>query len=317
MKILVTPTSLQPGTSSEALNTLKEFSDDLLFNPYGRPLNEEELIPLLSECEGYIAGLDYITARVLENCPHLKVISRYGAGYDRVDLQAAKNRGISVTNTPGANAEAVGELAIALVLAVARRIASLDTTTKKGDWVRSTGMELKGKTMGIVGLGSIGKIVARCAQGFQMKVIAYDPFIDADSLSDSQILSCTLEQIYEQADVISLHLPLNDATRHLIGQDALSKMKSSAIIINTSRGGIIDENAVYHALKEGRLGGLGLDVFELEPPKDSPLFSLDNVVVTPHTGAHTREATLHMADLAVKNLIDVLSGNDCPYIVNR
>lgn len=144
-----------------------------------------------------------------------------------------------------------------------------------------------------------------------------DPFIDADSLPDSQILSCTLEQIYEQADVISLHLPLNDATRHLIGQDAISKMKSSAIIINTSRGGIIDENAVYHALKEGRLGGLGLDVFELEPPKDSPLFSLDNVVVTPHTGAHTREATLHMADLAVKNLIDVLSGNDCPYIVNR
>lgn len=317
MKILVTPTSLQPDTSSEALNTLKEFSGDLLFNPYKRPLTEDELIPLLSECEGYIAGLDFVTERVLDKCPKLKAISRYGAGYDRVDLQAAKNRGIIVTNTPGANAEAVGELAIALALSVARRVATLNTTTKKGEWVRSTGIELKGKTMGIVGLGSIGRIVARCALGFRMNVIAYDPFIDSDSLKDSLIRVCSLNQVYEQADVISLHLPLTDDTKHLVGQDAIHKMKPSAILINTSRGGIIDEDAVYNALKEGRLGGLGLDVFELEPPADSPLFSLDNVVVTPHTGAHTREATLHMADLSVSNLINVLTGRDCPYIVNR
>lgn len=316
MKILVTPTSLQPGSQSEALNILKNFSSDLLFNPYGRPLTEEELIPLLSECDGYLAGLDFVTEHVLEKCPRLKVISRYGAGYDRVDLAAAKKMGIAVTNTPGANAEAVGELAIALTLSVARRIAPLDTATRKGEWVRSTGMELKGKTMGIIGLGSIGRIVARCAIGFQMNVIAYDPFIDTGSLDSTQIQTCTLEQIYEQADVISLHLPLTASTKHLIDSDALSKMKSSAILINTSRGGIIDEDAAYKALKNGQLGGLGLDVYEMEPPENSPLFTLDNVVVTPHTGAHTREATLHMADLSVRNLIAVLSGQNCPYIVN-
>ncbi|MGC4018156.1 MAG: phosphoglycerate dehydrogenase [Muricomes sp.] len=317
MKILVTPTSLQPNKGSNALKVLQEFSNDLVFNESGRPLTEDELIPLLKDCDGYIAGLDYVTEKVINSCSNLKVISRYGAGYDRVDIAAAKAKGIPVTNTPGVNAEAVGELAFSLILSLARRITYLNQATRNGEWVRSTGMELKGKTIGIMGLGAIGKVVARCARGFEMNVMAYDPYINEAYCLENNIRACTFDEVIEEADVISLHLPLTDTTRHLINNDTIARMKPSAILINTSRGGIIDEDAAYHALKESRLGGLGLDAFEIEPPTSSKLFELDNVVVTPHTGAHTKEATDNMAYGSIQNLIDILSGNECPFIVNK
>lgn len=317
MKILVTPTSMQPGKSSKALEELRAFSNDLVFNTTGKPLVEEELLALLKDCDGYIAGLDFVTEKVLKSCEHLKVISRYGAGYDRVDIAAAKALSIPVTNTPGVNAEAVGELAFGLILSVARKIPYLHASTREGGWVRSTGMELKGKTIGIMGLGAIGKIVARCAKGFDMTVMAYDPYINVAYCKNNAIKASTFDEVLEQADVISLHLPLIDTTQHLIDASAFAKMKPAAILVNTSRGGIIDEDAAYDALKNGRLGGLALDAFEIEPPTDSPLFTLNNVVATPHTGAHTEEAVDNMANLSVKNLIDVLSGNDCPFIVNK
>ena len=150
-----------------------------------------------------------------------------------------------------------------------------------------------------------------------MNVIAYDPFINEAYCKENNITVCTFDEVVEQADVISLHLPLLDSTKHMINKDAISKMKPTTILINTSRGGIIDEDAAYEALKAGKLGGLGLDAFEIEPPTGSTLFELDNVVVTPHTGAHTKEATDNMANAAIKNLIDVLSGKGCPYIVNK
>lgn len=317
MKILVTPTSLQPGKNEKALAPLREFADELVFNESGKPLGEEELIPLLKDCDGYVAGLDSVTAKVIEACKNLKVISRYGAGVDRVDLEAAKAHGIKVTNTPGANSEAVGELAFALILSAARQVPYLDQSTRSGSWVRSTGMELKGKTLGVMGLGSIGKVVARCAQGFGMNVVAYDPFINLDYCKEKNITSASFDEVVEISDVITLHLPLTAETRHLIGKDAIDRMKPGAIIVNTSRGGIVDEDAAYDALKAGKLGGLGLDAFEVEPPTGSKLFEFDNVVVTPHTGAHTAEATDNMAQMAVKNAIDVLNGADCPYVLNK
>lgn len=317
MKILVTPTSLQPGKNSAALKSLQDFSHDLVFNPTGKPLTEDELIPLLKDCDGYIAGLDFITEKAIDACPHLKVISRYGTGYDRVDIMAAKKKGVIVTNTPGVNAEAVGELTFGLILSAARNIPHLDRSTREGGWIRSTGMELKGKTLGIMGLGAIGKVVARCAQGFDMEVIAYDPYINLEYCQKHRIKSTTIDEVLSCSNVLSLHLPLNDETYHLINRESISRMPEGAIIINASRGGIIDEEAAYEALTSGHLGGLGLDAFEQEPPKDSPLFQLPNVIATPHTGAHTREATDHMAALAISNLIDVLSGQECNYVVNR
>ena len=306
MKILVTPTSLQPEKGNAALEQLKSFADELVFNPVGRPLTEDELIPLLKDCDGYVAGLDFVTEKVIKACPNLKMISRYGVGYDRVDVNAAKEHGITVTNTPGVNSEAVGELAFALILAVARKIPYLDQDTRKGGWTRSTGFECKGKTICILGLGSIGKVVARCAQGFGM---------NAAYCEENEIENVSFEEGIQKADVISLHLPLMDSTKHLIDGDAIAKMKDGVVIINTSRGGIIDEDAACEALKSGKIGGLGLDAFEQEPPKDSPLFAFDNVVATPHTGAHTAEATNNMAALSVQNLIDVLEGKACKFIL--
>ena len=316
MKILVTPTSLQPGKNEAMLDMLRQFSTDLVFNPTGRPLEAAELKSLLADCDGYIAGLDQVTEEALSDCPKLKVISRYGAGYDRVDLAAAGAKGIKVTNTPGVNAEAVGELTFGLILAAARKIPYLDRSTREGGWERSTGMELFGKTIGILGLGAIGKVVARCAQGFGMKVMAYDPFINPDYCSEHDIVSGTFEEVISKANVISLHLPLLETTRHMIDAAAFGKMQQGVILVNASRGGIIDEDAAYEALKSGKLAGLGLDAFETEPPKNSRLFEFPQVVATPHTGAHTKEATDNMARASIQNLIDVLSGKECPFTVN-
>lgn len=315
MKVLVTPTSFRPDKPTKALEELQAFCKELVFNPFQRPLKEEELIPLLKDCDGYLAGLDFITKNVIDSCPGLKVISRYGIGYDRVDIAAAQQKGIIVTNTPGANSEAVAELAFGMALALSRKLAYLDTQTKSNKWIRSNGMELKGKTIGIVGLGAIGKNVARFAKGFSMKVTAFDVYTDETYCDENDIKLQSFEEVITKADVISLHLPLTEETKYIINEESIDKMKHTAILINTSRGGLIHEGAVYQALKEGKLGGLGLDAFENEPPTDSPLFTLDNVIVTPHTGAHTLEATENMANMAVRNLIDVLSGKECKYLV--
>ncbi len=315
MKILVTPTSFCKNQRSKAFQKLQKFCPNLILNETGRPLGEDDLISKLEGCDGFLAGLDYITAKVLTQTTALKAISRYGAGVDRVDIEAAKEKGILVSNTPGVNAVAVAELAFGLMMSLARRIPMLDHSTKSGEWVRSTGIEISGKTLGIIGLGAIGKHLAAFASGFSMNVMAYDPFLDTAYANANQIIAASFEQVLHEADIISLHLPLNHDTYHFIDRDALAKVKSGAIIINTSRGGMIDEDAAYEALTAGKLGGLGLDAFEQEPPQQSPLFGLDNVVLTPHTGAHTEEAIEKMSDLAVDNLIDMLTGQPCQHII--
>ncbi len=315
LKILVTATSFKPDSPTPALTELQNFADEIVFNPKGKPLTEGELIPLLEGCDGYIAGLDFVTAKVIDSCTGLKVISRYGAGVDRVDLNAAKAKGIPVCNTPGANAQGVADLAFGLILGVARKLPMLDKKTKESQWVRSTGTELYEKTIGILGLGAIGKAVAKRAQGFSMKVLAYDPYINEQYAKDNNIVVADFDTLVKEADIISLHLPLNDKTKYIINADVMRSMKKGVIIVNTARGGLIDEAAAYEFLKSGHLGGLGLDAYEEEPPQHSPLFGLDNVVLTPHTASHTFEATTNMADMSVRNLIDVLTCKPCPYTV--
>ena len=317
MKILVTPTSLKPGSGSPALETLEKFADEVIYNPHGRPLTEDELPPLLERCDGFVAGLDFVTARAIASCENLKVVSRYGVGVDRVDIPAASARGIAVCNTPGVNAQAVADLTFGLILCVARCIPMLDRKVKNGEWPRTTGLELYGKTIGILGLGAIGKAVAKRAAGFSMKVMAYDPLMDETYARINDIEVSDFDCLTKKVDVLSLHFPVNDETRHIIGADVMRGMKPGAIIVNTARGGLIDEDAAYELLKSGHLGGLGLDAFDKEPPPPSPLRELDNVVMTPHTGGRTREATENMAEMAVQNLIDVLSGRECKYVLNR
>ncbi|MCL2269968.1 MAG: phosphoglycerate dehydrogenase [Treponema sp.] len=315
MKVLVTPTSFKPVNGGAAMELLRSFTADLVFNPQAKPLSEGDLIPLLADCDGYIAGLDFITRKVLENAPKLKVISRYGVGVDRVDLEAAREMRVVVCNTPGVNANAAADLAFALLLCIARKVPLLDRKTREGEWLRSTGFELYGKTIGIIGLGAVGKAMAKRASGFSMNVLAKDPFIDTEYIRANGINAAEFDEVIGKSDFISLHLPLMDETRNIINRPVMESMKKGAVIINTARGGLIDESAAYELLKSGHLGGLGLDTYEAEPPGSSPLFTLDNVVVTPHTGAHTAEAIAAMAELSVKNLIDVLSCRNCPNIV--
>lgn len=316
MKILVTPTSFTKPENSGARATLEAFADEVVYNPHGRPLKAEEILPLLDGCDGYIAGLDYITADVINAAPaSLKVISRYGAGVDRVDLPAAKAKGIAVTNTPGTNAVAVCELAFALMLTLARSVVRLDKAVRKGDWPRNDGMELRGKTLGIAGLGAIGKNIAKRAKAFEMNVVAYDPYFDAAFGKEAGVENVSLEELLCVCDIVTLHMPLNAQTHHIIDAAAFARMKDGVLLINTARGGLIDEAAAVEALKTGKLGGLGLDVYEAEPVTESPLIAYDNVVMTPHTGAHTKEAIVGMGVMAVDNLMMVLRGEICPFVL--
>lgn len=300
----------------QAKATLEAFADEVVYNPQSRPLEAKEVVELLDGVDGYIAGLDYVTADVISRAPaSLKVISRYGAGVDRVDLGAAKARGITVTNTPGTNSIAVCELAFGLMLCLARAIPRLDSAVKKGEWPRSEGTELAGKTLGVLGFGAIGKNLARRARAFGMRVIAYDPFFDETFAQECGVVQKSLDEVIEEADFLSLHVPLTNETRHIIGEDAIARMKRGAFLINTARGGLVDEAAAANALKAGELGGIGLDAYEAEPVTDSPLLGLDNVVMTPHTGAHTSEAIAGMGILAVQNLIDVLQDKESKYTV--
>lgn len=318
MKILVTPTSFLKPENAAAKAKLEAFADEVVYNDLGRPLQADEILERLDGVGGYVAGLDYITADVLEKAPaSLKVISRYGAGVDRVDMAAATAKGIKVTNTPGTNSVAVCELAFALMLCAARNVPKLHIAVEKGEWPRSQGIELRGKTLGIVGMGAIGKNLAIRAKAFGMTVNAYDPYFDEAFAKENGIGRMELDEVLTTSDFISLHVPLNDSTRHMINAEKIAEMKDGAIVINTARGGIIDEQAAAEAVKSGKLGGLGLDAFEQEPLIDSPLKGLDNVIFTPHTGAHTAEAVSGMGSMAVDNVIAVLSGEDCPHVLNK
>jgi D-3-phosphoglycerate dehydrogenase len=289
------------------MDKLRAFADTLEFNPENRPLCEDELIPLLKGCDGCIAGLDPYTRRVIERAENLKVISRYGTGVDNVDLVAAKEHGVVVRRTPGVNSQAVAELVFGLLLSLIRNLPFLDRSTREGKWDRSIGTELHQKTLGIVGLGAVGKAVSCIASGFSMKVLACDPNMDNYFAKMQGITPVSLDQLARESDIITLHLPLTHNTQHIISGNVMRSMKKGAIIVNTARGGLIDEEAACVLLKSGHLGGLALDVYEEEPPHSTPLFVLDNVLVTPHTAARTAEATAAMAELSVQNLIEELS----------
>ena len=318
MKILVTPTSFNADTRNSARDKLDRFADEVIFNPFGRPLEAAEIIPLLDNVDGYIAGLDHISRRVLEDAPAcLKVISRYGAGYDRVDIEAATKRGIAVTATPGSNAEAVADLTMGLMIAVARQIPLLDREVRSGGWPRRTGFEIFQKNLGIIGLGEIGKRVVTRAKGFSMKIRVYDPLADRRFIERNDIIEASLDELWRESDVITLHVPLIDDTREIVNAATIQRMKPGVILINTARYELVNEAALLKGLADGTIKGFGLDVYADEPPTDHPLLKCSNVVLTPHAGSHTIEARTRMADMAVNNLIDVLSGRSCSRMVTQ
>ena len=314
-RLLVTPTSY--GKNDSRLKTeLEALVGEVIYNPTGKPLSSAEVAKLLPGIDGYIAGLDCIDADALQTADRLKVISRYGVGFDNVDLTAARKKGIVVTNTPGANSVSVAELALGLMLALARQIPEAVEAVHQGKWPRYSGVSLEGKTIGILGLGAIGKQLARRLSGFDCNILAFDPCVDTDFAKENSIELGTMDQVIERADFISLHLPLLPETRGIVNDTFLGKMKKGSFLINTSRGEVIDEAALLKALQSGHLKGAGLDAFSIEPPDPkNPLLSLPQVISTPHLGAQTDGATSNMGWFAMKDCLAVLRNEEPVYRV--
>jgi len=314
-RLLVTPTSY--GKNDPRLKTqLEEQVGEVIYNPTGKPLTSAELAQLLPGIDGYIAGLDGIDAQALQAADRLKVIARYGVGVDKVDLVAAREKGIVVTNTPGANSVSVAELALGLMLALARQIPEAVDAVHQGKWPRYSGLSLEGKTIGILGLGAIGKQLARRLAGFDCRILAHDPFADAAFARDNHVELAELNKVVEQADFISLHLPLVPETRGMVNDAFLNRMKKGAFLINTSRGEVLDEEALLRALQSGHLKGAGLDAFTVEPPDPkNPLLALPQVIATPHLGAQTDGATSNMGWLAMRDCLAVLQNKEPVYRV--
>lgn len=303
-------------TGDEALRTLRDAGYELVPSPTDGLLSEDQLVTLVGDVDAVIAGVEPITARVLDAAPRLKVVARRGVGYDTVDVGAATARGVVVTITVGALTETVADLTFGLLLAASRRIPAFDRTLKAGKWDRIPSTDVCGKALGLIGFGAIGRAVARRAEGFGMRVLAHDLEPDEAAASALGVTLCDLDVLLAESDFVSVHVPLTQATRGLIDGVALGRMKRSAILINTSRGDVVDEPALIAALQEGVIAGAGLDVFRHEPPRDLALAGMERVVATPHVGSHTIETLLRMERSCAGSVIEVLSGRQAACAVN-
>lgn len=294
-KVLITTSSFDMDLPEIA--AIREAGFEIVLNPLGRRLSEDEVSGLLApDIAGVIAGLEPLTARVIGGAQGLRVISRCGIGMDNVDLDAAKERGIVVYNTPDAPTKAVAELAIGLMLDVLRGISAQDRAIRGGGWERPMGGLLGARTVGLAGFGRIGRKVADYAAAFGAQIIMHDPFAQDDPRF------VPFEALLARSDILSLHVPYSEENRHMIGAAQLAAMKEGAILINTARGGLVDEEAVAAALRSRRLAGAGLDVFEKEPYK-GPLAGVPGAILTAHTGSYAKEARTEQEALAARNLL--------------
>jgi D-3-phosphoglycerate dehydrogenase len=290
---------------------------EVIYSPLGRPLKAAELHSLVKDVDGYIAGLDEVDASVIEAADRLRVIARYGVGTDQVDIGKATSRGIVVTNTPGANSVAVAELTIAFLLALARNLIAADYAVRRGEWPVLDGIGILGKTIGLIGLGSVGREVARRLKDFGCRLLAFDPYVGPKIAEEYSVRLIPLDILLPQTDFVSLHAPATDLTVRMVNQKFLARMKRGAFLINTARGDLVDEQALLVVLESGHLQGAALDCFSQEPlDKDSPLLRLPNVIVTPHVAAHTDEAMDQMGWTALMNCLAALQGKRPPHVVN-
>lgn len=282
-------------------------------------LKPEELINIIGDYEALaVRSETKVTAKVIEAGKKLQVIARAGVGIDNIDVEAATKRGIVVVNAPTGNTIAAAEHTIALILSLARHVPQAHTSLKSGAWRRAdfVGVEVRNKILGIIGLGNVGSQVARRAQGFEMRVIGYDPFVSPDHARTLGVELVTLEELLKTSDFITLHVPLTEATRELIGAKELALAKPTVRIINCARGGLVNEEALLQAIGEGRVAGAAIDVFSKEPATDNPLLKNDKIIVTPHLGASTVEAQTSVAVDAAEQIVAVLQGQPARYAVN-
>lgn len=306
-KILVATRSFG-STSSKPWDVLNDAGCEIVKADMSQKMTEERLIELLQGVDGAIIGVVPMTANVIEQSPSLKAVSMHGVGVDHIDLTAAAQKGIVIANCQGVNDQSVADLTIGLMVSIARDLPSVDRKVREGGWGAHAGSELWKKTIGLVGIGRIGRGVAKRALGFDMKVLAYDPYVDSDDL-EQEISLVSFDEILQESDYISLHAALTDETHHMIGEAQLQAMKPTAYLVNTSRGALVDESALFEALTKKQIAGAALDAYEVEPPRDSPLLELENIVVTTHIGAHTRESIERVGVMAAENVLHTLEGS--------
>lgn len=302
MKVLVTPRSF--GKNNPALfDQLTAKGLTVVRNDTGGILTEQQMCEKIADCAGLILGIDPVNQRVLDQAKELKAIAKYGVGTDNIDLEACQRLGIKVSRTVGANSNAVADYAFALMLACARRVNLIDRRCRQKDWGKITSIDLYGKTLGIVGLGCVGKCVAKRAQGFSMRVLAYDIYKDETYAKANNICYTDLDTLIAESDVITLHAALTPENHQMISKERLCAMKKTAILVNTARGDLVDEAALLWALAEGEIYAAGLDVFVQEPPTDPRWYTLDNLVMGSHCASSTAGATDTMGQMAVDNLL--------------
>jgi phosphoglycerate dehydrogenase-like enzyme len=309
-RVLISSATL---ASSEGphLQVLRDAGFEIVFPPTPKLLTEQELAGLLPGIHATLAGPETYTPEVIRQAKELRVIARSGVGYDAVDVQAATECGVAVAITPGTNHESVAEQTFALILALAKRIVPRHQEVKAGGWKRLPSLALRGSTLGIVGLGRIGKAVALRGECFGMKLLAAEAYPDHAFIRQHGIGLVPLAELLRQSDYVTLHAPLIPETKHLINRETLALMKPGAFLVNTARGGLVNEADLLAALRSNRIAGAGLDVFEVEPPGSSPLFALDNVVLSPHIAGIDEQSWRDMAMMAAQT-IACLSRGDWP-----
>jgi phosphoglycerate dehydrogenase-like enzyme len=306
-KVLMAPMTLA-GLQGPFLQVLREAGFELVYPARAEQLTEEELLPALHGISAAVAGSEPYTARVLAANPALRVIARTGVGYDAVDLKAATAHGVAVAIAPNTNQDAVAEHTFALLLGLTKRLVDQHAGVKAGGWPRGVNLPLRGRTLGIAGLGRIGKAVALRGEAFGMRLLAYEPAPDTAFAEAHGITLVPFERLLAESDFLTLHLPLTPASRHLINRAALARMKPAAFLVNTARGGLVCEADLLEALRSRRLAGAGLDVFEEEPPGRNPLFDFDNVLVTPHAAGQDLQSRDDMALSAAQAIVDLSRG---------
>jgi phosphoglycerate dehydrogenase-like enzyme len=307
---LVTPTTF--GKNDLRLRSeLEAAVGEVIYNELGRPLTSEEVLYHLPGVDGYIAGVDEVDSDALAGADRLKVIARYGVGVDRVDLEAAARKSIVVTNTPQANSVSVAELAVGLLVALARSIPQKSSEVRHGAWPRTRGLTLAGKTVGLLGFGSIGKEVARRLRGWGCRVIGYDPKPDHAAAKELEVELTGFNEVVAESDFLSLHLPVLPETRGMVNTGFLTRMKQGAFLVNTARGELVDEAALAAGLECGHLSGAALDTLNKEPPSPQDrLCRLPEVIITPHCGAHTDSSMDAMGWGSLRDCLAVLRGEE-------
>lgn len=318
-KVLVCSKSFGKYTE-DGINILKENNCEIIKNPYDRYFKEEDFLKHIKGIDSIIVSMDEVTSKVIDYADSLKIISVHGTGVDNIDVGYAEKKSIYVANVPSSDKGgiAVADLAFGLLIAMARKIIKADAIVKKGVWERLVGSDVGGATIGVVGTGRIGTEVIKRAKGFGLNILAFDMVRKKELEIEYGIKYVSLNELLRKSDFITVHVPLNKDTVSLIGEKELSLMKKSAYIINVSRGDVVNEKALYYALKNMKIAGAAIDVYSPEPPdKNNPLFKLENVITTPHYGVHTLNALGEIDYICACNVVKVLNGEKPMYPVNN